>query len=184
MRAACLRHIASVLSAALLTLPCAAQSRVGISVGVTRLAFGHAWGGAFTAVAAEARVSRPLSQRVRGDLIGLVITPGGAAAAIADCVVGAPCVDRQTPSLFWGVLPSISAGLGSGGWRVSGGVGGLGTSGMKGPESQSSLAGSIGMHWERPGSGLTPTIGVRALGLASRIAGIRYIVIPAVGLNF
>jgi hypothetical protein len=40
------------------------------------------------------------------------------------------------------------------------------------------------LDWTRRPSGLTPTLGIRAIGLASSVAGVRYVLLPAIGLAF
>ncbi|MGQ0641380.1 MAG: hypothetical protein ACT4P6_11525 [Gemmatimonadaceae bacterium] len=75
--------------------------------------------------------------------------------------------------------------LGSGGWRATLGLGAILAKGMPRPNRSSSIAGSAGLDWVSPHStGRTLTVGVRAIVLASRIAGLRYMVLPSIGVSF
>lgn len=161
----------------------AQRTRAGFSVGATFLDFGDRWGGGSGGLSAQASVHRALGG-AGAEVLALAILPFGVAAAIADCVPDAPCVQTESPNAMLGGVASIALGRGSSGWQTSAGLGGLAAAGMKGPGSRSSLVGSLALDWApvRPGVGLT--FGIRALGLASTIAELRYVVLPTIGITF
>ena len=176
---------AILLCALMLSVPSAAQgTRVGIAIGVTRLDFSDGWVGDFGAALAEAWMSRPFGQKVQGELAAFIVAPSGGSSSIPGCVPGAPCVERNTPDVFWGLVPSLSTPLGGGTWRAAAGLGGIQGVGIKGPGSHSSVVASGALQWARIRRGLTPTLRVRGIGLTSSIAGIRFIILPMVGLTF
>ena len=166
--------VSCVLFAALFSLPAAAQ-RTTIAVGPSWLDFNL---GDFGALSAQFRI-----QQGPAELSALGIIPLGKAAAVPGCPINVFCAERSTPDVLWGGVISLSTGLGSSGLRGSAGIGVIAASGMEGPDRTSSAAGSLGLDWA-PSSGRGLTFGVRALGLTSSIAGMRYIVLPSIGFSF
>jgi hypothetical protein len=169
------RSIQTLIVAALLSRPAASQSGSSISLGATWLDFNL---GDFGALSAQLRL-----QQGPAELSALGIIPLGKAAAVTGCPINVFCAERSTPDILWGGVVSLSTGLGSSGLRGSAGVGVIAASGIEGPDRTSSAAGSVGLDWA-PASGRGLTFGVRALGLSSSIAGMRYIVLPSIGFSF
>lgn len=161
----------------------AQRTRAGLSVGATFLDFGSRWGGGSGGLAAQASVHHPLGT-TGAEVLALAILPFGVATAIADCIPDAPCVQTESPNAMLGGVASIAVRLGSSRWQTSAGLGGLAAAGMKGPGSRSSLVGSLALDWASVRPGVRPTFGIRALGLASTIAGMRYVVLPTIGITF
>jgi hypothetical protein len=166
--------LAIVASAA--PLAAHAQGRTALSVGYTFVDFTL---GDFGALTAEARL-----QQSALEVDVFAILPLGSASAIPSCVPGELCLERTTPSSLVGAVLSLPVRIG-GGLRASAGLGGVRGSGMKGLERRSTIAGAVALDWTaRRSAGLTPTIAVRAIGFSSDIAGLRYAVVPTIGLAF
>jgi hypothetical protein len=174
------------LSAIMAGAVSAQTSRVTMAVGGTWLDFAPTWGDNFGALTAQARLLWPFAalQPVDAEISALLILPLGASIATADCIVGQPCIDYQTPDALVAFVGSFSGALGPTGLRGSVGIGRLTTSGMKGPSRISSAVGSVGVDWAPEREGLTLTIGVRALVLTDTIAGLGYVVLPTIGFTF
>ena len=169
----------AALAAGLLAAPVTAlaQSSTAITLGVTRLDFTL---GDFNALSAELRTQQSLLE-----LSAFAVLPLGSASAIPSCLPGAPCLERTTPSALVGGLASLPLRVGRTGLRASVGLGVVRASGLKGLEHRSSLAGSMALDWKSPRAlGLTPTVGVRALGLVDDLSGMRYVVLPSIGIAF
>ena len=159
---------------ALLPLEASGQTRVSVLLGPTWVDFSL---GGFGAMSGQLRLELgPF------DLSALGVVPMGQAVA-ADCVPNTPCGGGSTPDAVWGGVASLSKAIGTTGLRASVGVGAITTLGPEGSDQEPSAAGSLGLDWVRTrGAGLT--LGVRALGLASSIAGMRYHVLPSIGFRF
>jgi hypothetical protein len=169
------RRTQVLILAALLSAPAAAQTR-------TTVAFGPAWLD-FTISNVGALSAQLRLQRGPAELSALAVMPLGQTHAIPDCLPNASCEERSTPSALLGGVASLSSAVGSGGLRASAGIGAIAAAGVKGSGSKSSAVGSLGLDWARAnGRGLT--FGVRALGLASSIAGMRYAILPSLGVRF
>jgi len=175
--------LVAVVSGAFATTPSHAQARAAVALGGTWLDFGSPWGD-LPAFTAQGRVARPLSARVSGELSLLTVVPLGSFSAIPDCLAGASCFEYQTPNMLVGLVASVDMAGASPALQVTVGVGRLEAIGMKGPGHRSSRVGSIGLEWALRRRGLTPTIGMRAIGLAPSVAGMRYLILPAVGVLF
>jgi len=174
VRRTSVRCTQALITAVLLSLPAAAQ-RTTIALGPSWLDFNL---GDFGALSAQLRI-----QQGPAELSALGIIPLGKAAAVPGCPINVFCAERSTPDVLWGGVISLSTAFGSSGLRGSAGVGAISASGMAGPDRTSSAVGSVGLDWATAkGRGLT--LGVRALGLASSIAGMRYIVLPSIGVSF
>ena len=159
---------------ALISLEGSAQTRISVLLGPTWVDFSL---GDFGAMSGQLRVELgPF------ELSALGVVPMGQAVA-ADCVPNTSCGGGSTPDALWGGMASLSKAIGRTGWRASVGVGAITTLGPEGSDQKSSAAGTLGLDWVRTrGAGLT--LGVRALGLASSIAGMRYLVLPSIGFRF
>jgi hypothetical protein len=168
---------------ACVSAPIAAQTQVEAAVGATWLYFGNGWGGGSGGLAAEVRANRQLSAAWSAGLEVLAIMPVGVVNAVAGCVPNTPCISRQTPTAIWGGIGSMSRRLASG-FRGSIGIGVIAASGMQGPGSSNSSAVSLGLTWSSQRPRIAPVLGVRGVGLASSIAGLRYMMLPTIGLRF
>jgi hypothetical protein len=165
------------------------ETRVSIVLSPTRLSFAPGFGGASGALAGEVRVTRFFTQTFGAQVSALGVMATSQSAALALCVPSATtCVgERRSPAALWGGLASGIAVLGESGLRTSLGVGGFRAAGYRegSRTSASSAAVGVGAEWVPSGtSRFTPTVGVRALVLASPIAGVRQIFLPGVGVAF
>lgn len=155
-----------------------AQTRASVAFGATWLDFSI---GGVGAVSAQVRFTRGAFE-----LSTQVIAPLGGVHAVPDCPPNVSCFARSTPDVVLGAAASLGKSLGTSGWRGSVGVGTIGVRGMEGPpESRTSATGTLGLDWtSKRKSGLTPTLGVRASGLAHAIGGMRYVIVPSIGITF
>jgi hypothetical protein len=177
---------------ALAAVPVLAQegeTRISLVVSPTRLDFAPGFGGGAGGVSAELRVTRYFSRAVGAQVSALGVMAASQSAALGLCVPGATnCVsERRSPSALWGGLVSGIGVLGETGLRASLGAGGFRAAGYR--EGTSTSAGSsalgLGAEWVPSGSSrFTPTLGVRAIFLATPIAGMRQIYLPGVGVTF
>jgi hypothetical protein len=174
-------HRPIIIALAALTLGTATldaqANRRAITVGATWLNF-ESLGGTLAATA-QLRV-----QRSAIELAGFGVMPIGVTAAVADCIPGAPCPQLTTPSALYGALLSLTSGSNSAALRASIGGGFLGSSGLDWPGDHSSPAVTASLDWAPVRAGLTFTAGVRVVALTSRVASLRGIVLPTVGVSF
>lgn len=143
------------------------------------------FGGGFGAIVMRLSVSRDFTRTVGGEISAFSLAPIGGASAQPGCAIGATCQTRTTPSLLYGVLPSIFTWVGGSDLRLSGGLGMVGASGGEGLGSRQKAAGVLGIDWvPRSGNRFAPTFAFRVVQLSSPIAGARQLLLPGVGLSF
>jgi hypothetical protein len=175
-------------TASLMGVPAASRAQEGTTVSVTvspSFVNFAGWGGSFGAAAMQLSIRRDFTRSVGGELTAFTLTPTGAASAIPGCVQGSSCVTRTTPSLLFGLMPSIYTWIGGSSLRLSGGFGFAGAVGGEGLENTSSLAGLLGMDWvPRSRNRMVPTLALRIVQLSSPIAGARQLLLPGLGISF
>jgi hypothetical protein len=172
-----LSRCVALLLAVIVAQPAFAQTRTSVVVGGTWLDFESLGGTA--AGTAQLRI-----QRNSLEISGFGIMPIGVTAAYADCIPDAPCPQRATPSALFGALLSLVSRPSAGGLRASVGGGFLTTSGLDWPGDHSSPAASLGVDWASRRDGAALTLGVRVIGLTSRVGSLRGVLLPAIGMNF
>jgi len=145
----------------------------------------EAFGGTFGAFVGGLGISRDFSHVLGGELSGFVLAPLGGASSQPECPAETLCGSRSTPSLLSGLLVSALFYIGESGFQASVGAGVASASGGEGLEHTTSAAGSIGLGWTpRRSTGLSPTVAVRVVQLASPLAGARTLLLPGIGLSF
>lgn len=179
--------LAAISIATLAAAPSAAQdtgTTVTLTVSPSFVNF-DGFGGGFGAVVMRLSVSRDFTRTVGGEVSAFTLAPMGGASAQPGCAIGGTCQTRTTPSLLYGVLPSLFTWVGGSDLRLSGGVGMVGASGGEGFGSRQKAAGILGIDWvPRSDNRFAPTFAVRIVQLSSPIAGARQLLLPGVGLSF
>ena len=176
------------LVAAAPAIAAAQDEGAGITLrfGPTALDFAG-FGGRFGAVVGEVGFARRFGANSGADLSAFGILPMGGARAEPTCgaPVGASCAARSSPSALSGFLLSPFAFVAGSDLRLTTGVGMVAASGGEGLARRSSVALAAGVDWVPDSrSRLAPSVGIRTLRLSSAVAGVRYLLLPGVGVRF
>ncbi|MEP6831764.1 MAG: hypothetical protein ABJB74_00160 [Gemmatimonas sp.] len=166
-------------------LPAQSLERFAVATGATVLPMSNRSGGTIPAAIAAGRVSVVAKPQWSVGVSAQAIVPLEVTTIAADCIPNVPCPTFQSPTALYGAAAEFVVATRNRKLRAVLGAGFLSAQNLSDTTSANSPTVNAGIEYAlMPARRVSPVFSVRVQGLSRSVAGLRWIVLPTLGVVF